>query len=317
VAERFRYLLNTRQLAYFVAVAEHGSISAAAASMSIAQPSMSENIAKLEKQLGVQLLLKGARGIQLTEAGKLLARRSVEILGEVDALVDEVQQLSDDPRGTALIGFTPSLGILLTVPLLETINAEYPDIRLAFSEGMSGDVVDWVLSERVEIGCVYNAHETAQLSTEALMTEEVFLVTAPDNWDDEFGPNGIALNPIPAARLADLPLVTTSPSYGARQAQDKFAQSAGIKLNVIATIDSLPQIVDMVSRASAYTITSHGAVVKQVAEGTLGLVRIVDPSFIRTASLVRKRTRPVSRASEIAEEYINPHSPSKSLISLS
>lgn len=304
MAERFRYLLNTRQLSYFVAVAEHGSISAAAASMSIAQPSMSENIAKLEKQLGVQLLLKGARGIQLTEVGKLMARRCVEILGDIDALVDEVQQLSVDPRGTALIGFTPSLGILLTVPLLETINAEYPDIRLGFSEGMSSDVVDWVLSERVEIGCVYNAHESAQLSTELLMTEEVFLVTAPDNWDDEFGPDGIALNPLPAVRLADLPLVTTSPSHGARLAQDKFAQSVGIKLNVIATIDSLPQIVDMVSRASAYTITSHGAVVKQVAEGKLGLVRIVDPSFIRTASLVRKRARPVSRASEIAEAYI-------------
>lgn len=304
MAEQFCHLLNTRQLAYFVAVAEHGSISAAAKAMGIAQPSMSENIAKLEKQLGLQLLLKNARGIQLTEAGKLLAWRSAEILSEIGVLVDEVQQLSEHPSGSALIGMTPSLGILLTVPLLETINAEYPDIRLGFSEGMSRDVVDWVLSERVEIGCVYNAHESAQLSVEPLLTEEIFLVTAPDNWDDEFGPNGMALNPIPAARLADLPLVTTSPSHGARRAQDKFAQSVGIKLDVVATIDSLSQIVEMVSRASAYTITSHGAVAKQVAEGKLGLVRIVDPSFIREASLVRKRSRPVSRASAIAEEYI-------------
>ena len=60
----------------------------------------------------------------------------------------------------------------------------------------------------------------------------------------------------------------------------------------------------MVSRASAYTILSHGAVLNQVAAGTLALVRIEEPTIRRTAYIVRKRSRPVTRASVIVESYI-------------
>lgn len=296
--------LSTRQLAYFRAVAQYGSISAAASAMNMAQPSMSENIAKLERQLETQLIQKKARGIQLTEAGRLLVQRGGEILASIDELTQEIRQIANEPRGATSIGFTSSLGILLAVPLLETIHSEYPLIRLSCSEGLSTDVMDWVANERVEIGCVYNARETSTLSVDMLMTEELFLVTARDNWDGEFGADGIALEPVPAGKLAEFPLVTTSSSHGARTFQDKFAQSVGIELNVIATIDSLYQIVDMVERASAYTITSHGAVLKQVSEGRLGLVRIVEPSFQRQAFLVRKRSRPISRASAITEQYM-------------
>ena len=73
--EKSHALLNFRQLSYFLALAEHGSISAAASAMNMAQPSLSENIAKLEKMLDVQLAIRGTRGIQMTEAGMELARR--------------------------------------------------------------------------------------------------------------------------------------------------------------------------------------------------------------------------------------------------
>ncbi|MBL8589285.1 MAG: LysR family transcriptional regulator [Methylobacteriaceae bacterium] len=297
-------LLNIKQLSYFVALAEHGSISAAANVLNMAQPSMSENIAKLEKQLDTQLAIRGSRGIQLTEAGSVLARRGAEILQSIDALVEEIRHLSGEPRGPVRIGITPSLSILLAVPLLETIHAEFPEIRMSFSEGMSNDVLDWVASDRVDIGCVYEAHDSATFAIEPLLTEDLFLVTAPDNWPGEIGPDGVAIDPIPAARLAEFPLVLTGAANGARKFQERFARSIGIQLNVIASIDSLAHIVEMVSRASAYTIVSHGAVVNKVAEGKLALVRIKDPGMNRKAFLVRKRARPVSRVCSVVEERI-------------
>lgn len=296
--------LKFKQLTYFLSLAEHGSISAAASALNMAQPSLSENIAKLERQLEVQLAIRGSRGIQLTQAGTLLVERGKQILKSVDDLVDELRLLGGEPRGPVSVGFPPSLSILLSVPLLETIHSEHKDIRLHVAEAMSGDILEWLASERIDVGCVYEINDSSQYIFEPLLTEELFLITAPDNWDDEFGPDGIARNPINASQLAQLPVVLTSQTHGARKIQERFARASGFSFNVVATIDSLPHIVEMVSRASAYSILSHGAVVRQVVEGSIGLVRIAEPSIRRTAYLVRKRSRPVSRASAVVEETI-------------
>lgn len=297
-------VLKLRQLSYFMTLAEFGSISAAASALNMAQPSLSENIAKLERQLDVQLAIRGSRGVQLTDAGTLLVERGGAILKAVDDLVDEIRQLSGEPRGPISIGFPPSLSILLSVPLLETIHSEYRNIRLHVAEAMSGDILDWLENERIDIGCVYEITNSAPYTIEPLLTEELFLVTAPDNWDDEFDENGIARTAITASRLQELPLVLTSPAHGARKLQERFARSTGFSYNVVASVDSLPHIVEMVSRASAYSILSHGAVIRQVSEGTIGLVRIEEPTIRRTAYMVRRRSRPVSRASAIVEETI-------------
>ncbi len=270
----------------------------------MAQPSLSENIAKLEKKLDVKLAIRGVRGIQLTEAGMVLAKQGREILRDVDKLVEEIRQLSGEARGPVSVGLPPSLSILLSVPLLETIHSEHPHVRLHIAEAMSGDILDWISADRLDVGCVYEVSDSAPYSFEPILTEQLFLVTAPDNWAGELGPDGVAVEPISASRLQEWPLVLTSSTHGARKLQEKTARSIGIHLNVVAEIDSLPHIVEMVGRASAYTILSHGAVINQVAAGTLALVPIEEPAIQRTAYLVRKRARPVTRASVVVESCI-------------
>ncbi len=295
-------VLKLKQLSYFLTLAEYGSISAAANALNMAQPSLSENIAKLERQLDVQLAMRGSRGIQMTEAGMMLVERGRAILESVDSLVQDLRVLSGDPKGPVSIGFPPSLSILLSVPLLETIQYEHPDIRLHIAEAMSGDILEWLANDRIDVGCVYEISDSSPYSFQPILTEELFLVAARDNWDDKFDENGVAKKAIHAAELEKLPLVLTSPTHGARRLQEKFARAGGFNLNVVAAIDALPHIVEMVSRASAYSILSHGAVIKEVADGTLGLIRIADPVMRRTAYMVRKRSRPVSNASSVVEK---------------
>ena len=229
--------LKLRQLSYFLTLADFGSISAAANALNMAQPSLSENIAKLERQLDVQLVIRGSRGIQMTEAGMLLVERGRAIVKSVDSLVGDLRLLNGEPRGPVSVGFPPSLSILLSVPLLETIHSEHKDIRLHIAEAMSGDILEWLANDRIDVGCVYEISDSSPYSFEPLLTEELFLVTAPDNWNDEFGPDGVARNPIPASRLQELPLVLTSPTHGARKLQEKFARAGGFSLNVVAAIE--------------------------------------------------------------------------------
>lgn len=302
--DRFTSTLSFKQLNYFLALADHGSISAAANALNMAQPSLSENIVKLEKQLGAQLAIRGARGVQLTEAGMTLARRGREILKNFGEMVEEIRQISGEPRGPVSIGLPPSLSILLSVPLLETVHNEQPLIRLHIAEAMSGDILEWIATDRLDLGCVYEVTEAVPCNFQPFLTEELFLVAAPDNWPGELDSDGVALEPITASKLAELPLVLTSQTHGARKLQEKFARSIGVHLNVVAEINSLPHIVEMVSRASAYTILSHGAVIKQVAAGTLALVPIEEPTIRRTAYMARARARPATRAEVIVEEYL-------------
>ncbi len=140
--------------------------------------------------------------------------------------------------------------------------------------------------------------------SEALFVEDLLLVTAPDNWNGEIGADGRAIDPIRASALADLPLVLPSSRHGFRKALERFARANGIVLNVTMEMDSLPQIIGMVDRASAYTILPPAAVAEHVAGGRLALVSIIDPAIRRTGYIVRRRARPVTRASIAVEGVI-------------
>ena len=296
--------VDLRQLHYFMAIAEHGSISSAASVLGLAQPSLSEHVSRLEKKLDTQLVVRGARGVHLTEAGAALSRHAGDILRSVELAVEDVRHLGGEARGPVSIAFPPSLGLLLSVPLAETVQSELPQIRLHIAEAMSGHILDWVNHGRVELGCVYEVPDSSLLSVQPVLTEDLFLVTAVDNWPTKIGSNGHAEKPIPMADLQELPLVLPSRPHGAREVIERFAKANGIKLNVVTEIDSLPQIIAMVDRASAYSILPHAAVIHQVASGSLGLVEIIRPTICRTAYLVRKRSRSISRASVAVERIV-------------
>lgn len=296
--------IDLRQLHYFIAIAEQGSISSAAAVLGLAQPSLSEHVSRLEKKLDTQLIIRGARGVHLTEAGVALSRHARDILHNVELAVEDVRHLGGEARGPVSIAFPPSMGLLLSVPLAETIQAEFPQVRLHIAEALSGYIMEWILNERIELGCVYEVPDTSHVTAQPVLSEDLFLVTAPDNWDGVILPNGKAEKPITLAEVQALPLVLPSRPHGAREVIERFAKSNGVRLDVVTEMNSLPQIIAMADRASAYTILPHAAVINEVANGSLALVEIIKPTIRRTAYLIRKRSRSVSRASITVEHML-------------
>jgi LysR family nitrogen assimilation transcriptional regulator len=102
--------------------------------------------------------------------------------------------------------------------------------------------------------------------------------------------------------LRELPFVMPSLPHGARRVVERYARANGVNFNVVIEMDSLPQIIEIVSRASAYTILPHASVAGLVAAGELALVRISDPPLRRTAYLTRKRSHAASTASLAVEK---------------
>jgi LysR family nitrogen assimilation transcriptional regulator len=296
--------VELRHLGYFVAIAEAGTISGAAARLGIAQPSLSEVLVRLEKQLGVQLVIRSSRGAQLTEAGAKLADLSRDLLRGMASALDEVRHLGGEPRGQVAIGLPPSLSLLLGVPLVESVRQALPLVKLRVVEAMSGYIRQWVTTEHVDMGGIYEGQDCSHLTAQVLMREELFLVTAPDNWPPSFVKAGDARNTIEFAALSELPLILPSRPHGLRELLERQARSENVELNVVTEIDALRQITTIVDRASAYTILPHAAVLAEVEQGRLVLINIIKPPTQRTAYIVRKKGRPVSRSSQAVEAMI-------------
>src|SRR3954447_974502 len=121
--------MTLQQLAYFVAAAEHGSFSAAANALLMSQPSMSEQIRRLEAELGVPLFVRAGRGIELTEAGRLLQPHAERTLAEAREAIESVRPVRSLSGGTVTFGFFGGAHHSLLGGLVQEFHAKHPQVR--------------------------------------------------------------------------------------------------------------------------------------------------------------------------------------------
>lgn len=118
-------MISLRQMQHFLSVAKTGSFSAASADVRIAQSALSTQIAQIEDKLGVQLLLRHSRGVELTAAGRLFADRVEQILASVDQLIGEVRTQSEK-CGNVRLGLPTTTTGSLALPLLRAFQEVFP-----------------------------------------------------------------------------------------------------------------------------------------------------------------------------------------------
>lgn len=139
--------MELRVLHYFLAVAREQSISAAAQTLHLTQPTLSRQLKELEEELGKQLMVRGSRKITLTEDGVLLRKRAEEILELVGRTENEVKQSGDAVGGDIYIGTGETDGMRQIARMATQLQTAYPGIRFHF---VSGDAMD--VCERLDKG---------------------------------------------------------------------------------------------------------------------------------------------------------------------
>lgn len=144
--------MNIRQLQYFLAIAENGTISEAAKKLGISQPPLSMQLRLLEEEAGVQLVERGPRKIHLTDAGKLLYQRADTLVSLSESTLRELRAFESGTRGTLRLGMISSCGaVLLEEKMLPAFCGSFPQISFEIHEGNTYELLELLQSDVIEV----------------------------------------------------------------------------------------------------------------------------------------------------------------------
>ena len=280
--------MELRSLAYFVRVAELGSITRAAAHLHLAQPALTRHVQRLEEELGVALFMRANRGVRLTEAGQKLLDGATRILRDVERTGDEIRAQDAHPSGRIILGVTPTLCPVLVPDLFAAMRAEFPRIELKVMHAGMIRLEEFLIDGRVDIALLSELSRSRLILSTGLGREEMVLVTRPGA-----RPSGI----VPGAELSRTKLVLGD---GLRAAMDALLAGHGVELKVEVEVNDHETIRLMVARGVAASILPYSSVARECAAGVVEAHRLTAEGIFRTLALGVR----VSRSASLARDAV-------------
>ncbi|WFB09454.1 LysR substrate-binding domain-containing protein [Streptomyces sp. LX-29] len=215
--------MQLHQLRYFTAVADTRHFTRAAERLHVAQPSLSQQIRVLERELGAELFHRVRGNIALTDAGEALLPLARQILADTETARREVQEVAQLRRGRVRLGAPPSLCASLVPDVLRAFHARYPGIELLIDEGGSQDLVRTLAAGELDLALIITplAAGAPPLATTEVLHEDLVVVSAPSD------PAPVSGRRIRVADLRDRPLVMFRRGYDLREFTTAACHGAG------------------------------------------------------------------------------------------
>lgn len=234
--------MNFKQLEYFSAVAEAGSISGASRELHVAQPPISRQLALLEDELGVTLFLRNNKGIVLTEAGRCIYQQSQQMFQSLRAMADSVRDISAGVRGYLKVGIIYS-NVQIATSLLKKYHKRFPQVELYVRMGSPGDLLEDLEQGELHVLFLRSRSERTYGLQELVLGEDPLeLVMCPEN-DPAPGQGQV---PIQALRDVPMCLLRSDDLWGYSQDLLKECRRAGFSPNVACHCYDTPMEMQMV-----------------------------------------------------------------------
>lgn len=235
-----------RQLEYLSAVAEHGSIAAAALHTHASAGGVSQAISDLEQRLGVQLFIRQkAKAVTLTEAGTRVLRDARRLLGEAEALQDSAITTQNEISGALTVGCYATLSPFVIPPVLDEFAGAYPALRVDVIEGSGDEVISALVEGRCEIGFLYGDDMHGGLDSVVVRATRPYVVVGADH--RLAGESEVSL-----ADLEGEPLIMFDVPSARNAAQ--MLERAGITPNVRHFTSNIEVVRGLVARGVGYSI---------------------------------------------------------------
>lgn len=254
--------MDLRQLAALVAVADHGTFSAAADELATVQSNVSAHIRRLEREVGAVLVDRQAG--RLTEEGEIVADRARRIRAELDALVADVAALKHVVTGHVRAGIIGTTARWLVPPLLDWMGERYPDVEIEIIDATSTSLEPQLESGRLDLALVNLPLPSQVLVIETIFEEDLLLFVPHDH-------PVAAAERVPITALTELPLLLPPRGTGFRDQLDAAVANHDVTLRSRAELDGIRLIASMTIAGIGAAVLPATAIAPDLRTATRGV----------------------------------------------
>lgn len=227
--------MEVHQLTYFVAVAETGGFSKAAKRCNVAQPSLSQQIMKLEQELGQQLFDRLGRTIALTEAGQLLLPHARAILAELQEVKRGLRQEIDAGHGRLIVGFIPTIAPFLLPGVLKQFVQAFPHAELSVYEDLTDNLVHDLVAGKLDVGIMSSPINNRLISTQELLTEPLLVASSRHH-------ELITKTSVKVRELEDFPFIALNEVHCLGEQVQSFCYQQDVDLEIVCHTSQLSTV---------------------------------------------------------------------------
>jgi LysR family hydrogen peroxide-inducible transcriptional activator len=282
--------MDFRQLQSLIAIADHGSFSAAATALHTVQSNVSSHVARLERELGVQLVDR--HGGRLTEEGQAVVERGRRVAAELEACVADVAALRHEVIGTARIGMIGTTARWLAPLLLDRMATTHPKVRLVIGDGTSATLEPHLASGSLDAAVVNLPQSNPDLAERPLFDEDLVLVVPGSH--ELAGRQQVGLD-----ELGGFELLLPAPGTVFRLEIDQACRAAGVTLTPRAELDGVRLIASLTLQGYGPAILPASGAGEAMTD--FARVHVEGLPRRRVGVVLRRRGRPSAPARAMLE----------------
>ena len=285
--------MEVQQLRYVCAIAETGSFSRAAERCQVAQPSLSQQVSKLEDELGTRLFDRLARSVRLTDAGRTFLPHARTILHETELARSQVEGGRRDARGTVAVGVIPTIAPYYLPQRVTEFTRKFPEATLRVVEETTPVLLDSLRTLALDIAILSLPLPHREFETVPLMTERLYAALPPNH--PRAGAGNIALRD-----LRDERFVMLRDSHCFREISLAACRRAHLDPRIAFESNQISSLLGMVAAGVGVSLVPEMAI---DTDAGCRYIRISDAKAVRTIAAARLRGRSFSRVQEAFVDF--------------
>ncbi len=279
--------ITLRQIQAFNAVSELGTFTKAAERLRVAQPALSQLVRELEAELGVRLLDRTTRRVELTEAGREFQGSAVKITSELDIAIENATLLAERKRGRVAVAAPPLLAAVILPPAIVALGSVYPGLQVSLLDARNEQIIDAVRYGKVDCGVGTFSSLEEGLERSPLARDRMMLFCRKNS---PFANH----TTIAWRELADQPFVTLTRDSGIRLLVEIGFEQAQVALKPSYEVTQITTALALVEAGLGLAVLPTYA--RAVASGAILARPLVEPSISRDIVMIRPAGRSMSPA---------------------
>jgi LysR family hydrogen peroxide-inducible transcriptional activator len=288
--------MELRQLQYALQIAKEMNFSRAAEKLHIAQPSLSQQLSKLEKEIGVLLFQRNTNTVELTYAGIAFMEQAQKIVDSVEQLKREMGDISQMRKGKLIVGSLPITGSHILPLILPVFQSRYPEIEIVLVEETSANLEELTSRGETDICLLSLPIEHSALIYETLIEEEICLAVPQGHQlaeTDRQAPNSIHLT-----MLRNEPFILLKKGQGFRQITIDLCKEAGFEPKIVFESSNIETVQSLVAAGMGIALVPRMVTRDRGISSAPVYISLAEPRPTRTLVIAYRKGRYLSKAAE-------------------